>query len=828
MWGILEMNRFSARSLLAAAWAGTTMLTAAGGVVPAYAQQAEAMRHYDIPAGSLAQALSRFADQAGIQISYEGRLTDGRMTPGLRGTFLPNDALSRLLAGTGLVARTPDKGTVTLVPATVGRLELDPMRIEAAAYTAETEDEKAQVAIRREDGTIIVTGQHERLDNVASTGPWGARDLVDTPYSVSVMTSEQIQNTIARDMDQLYKMNPVVQTNAPSTVFGYPNVRIRGFDSSTGIIDGVRLSSYSYGLSTEEIEKVEVMNGLSGFLYGSGNVGGVSNYVLKRPTYESLANVAIGNYGGSQYFAQVDLGGRITSDDTLAYRFNASYANGETSKDDQHLKKWLVSGALDWNVSEKLLVQLEAAHTYYHLDRVDSRFYANGLGYWPDAYDNSKTYTPGWTYNQTTSNRVGANLKYQISDAVSLRSAYMYKKDVREYVIIYPIDTPNGWSTYAITKTFPYDTISQGAYTYLDVAFDTGPIAHKLTVGGSWDTYQEKRHVVGNVPGTYADGTAYPAGSNMTLEELLNMETPVFNGDPGPLYKANDATNYNAIIGDDVTFTDTLSALIGVNYSTIQSRAYTTAGVKSSGYKKSALTPTVSLLYKPVPALTTYASYMEAMEAGTIVGNDPTIYANAGEVMDPIISRQYEVGAKYAFTDKLLVTAALFRIEKANSYNETGADGLITINQDGRQVHQGIELTLDGNITDRLRVVAGGTWMDLSIQKATNAALKGKDPIGSSAVMAKASVEYSVPMLDGLVLSGGAYYTGPKYQDAANANKIDGYTLFDAGIRYRTEALGRPTTFNLYVSNLTDKDYWSSYWQLGLPRTIAFSARTEF
>lgn len=84
--------------------------------------------------------------------------------------------------------------------------------------------------------------------------------------------------------------------------------------------------------------------------------------------------------------------------------------------------------------------------------------------------------------------------------------------------------------------------------------------------------------------------------------------------------------------------------------------------------------------------------------------------------------------------------------------------------------------------------------------------------------MAKASIEYEIPAVHGLVLSGGAYYSGSKYQDAANANRIDGYTLFDAGIRYRTEALGRPTTFNLYVSNLTNKDYWSSYWQLGLPR----------
>jgi iron complex outermembrane receptor protein len=118
--------------------------------------------------------------------------------------------------------------------------------------------------------------------------------------------------------------------------------------------------------------------------------------------------------------------------------------------------------------------------------------------------------------------------------------------------------------------------------------------------------------------------------------------------------------------------------------------------------------------------------------------------------------------------------------------------------------------------------------MDLGIDKATNPALKGKKPIGSSSTLAKASLQYAVPGIDGLVLSGGIYYSGKKYKDSANLQKIDGYTLFDLGASYRTRLANRPTVFNLYVSNVTNKNYWSSYWQLGLPRTISFSLKTEF
>ncbi|WP_313441450.1 TonB-dependent receptor [Novosphingobium sp.] len=824
------MKRFSARQLLAAAWVGTTMLTTVGLAMPAHAQQAEVVRQYDIPAGSLAEALSRFADQSDVQISYEGRLTEGRETTGLRGRFLPRDALLRLLSGTGLVGRGTNGGTVTIAPATVGRLELDPMRIQAVAYSnaADGAGASRDEQTARDASTIIVNGQQVDADKVTAVGPWGARDIADTPYSDSVMSNDQIQNTVARDLDQLYKMNPVVQATAPTSVFGYPSVTIRGFAQSVGIFDGLRLSSYTYGLSTEEIEKVEVMNGLSGFLYGPGNVGGVANYVLKRPTYERLTNVTVGNYGGSQYFAHADLGGKIDSAGTLAYRFNASYANGETSKDDQHLKKWLVSGAVDWNIASNLLFQVEAAHTYWHLDRADTRFYTAGLSGWPDAYDVSKTYTPAWTYNQTKSDRIGANLKYTLSEAVSVRTAYMHKIDTREFLIPYPIYKGTGWSMYSPTRALPYDTISDSAYVYVDASFDTGGIGHKLTVGGSWDTYRVNQYSPNYIAPLNPDGTPYVVPANVPLEDFLNLPEPSYTTERGPRYKANQATNTNVIIGDDVTFTDTLSALIGFNYSTIDTKAFNATGAATSSYKESALTPTVSIIYKPVSGLTTYASYMESLEAGTVVPDDENLYTNPGQIFSPMISRQYEVGAKYAFSDSLLLTSALFRIEKANSYTETDANNMTTISQDGRQVHQGVELTLTGKVADNLNVVVGGTLMDLSIQKASNAALKGKSPTGASPLLLKGSVDYGIPGIEGLTLSGGLYYNGYKYQDAANLNKIDDYLLVDLGIRYRTTALGKPVTFNLYASNLTNKGYWASVNQLGNPRNIAFSARAEF
>lgn len=58
--------------------------------------------------------------------------------------------------------------------------------------------------------------------------------------------------------------------------------------------------------------------------------------------------------------------------------------------------------------------------------------------------------------------------------------------------------------------------------------------------------------------------------------------------------------------------------------------------------------------------------------------------------------------------------------------------------------------------------------------------------------------------------------------------KSRSYTLYDAGLRYKTKLDKYPTTFLVNVSNLTGKDYWASANYLGDPRSVAFSMKMEF
>lgn len=672
------------------------------------------------------------------------------------------------------------------------------------------------------------------VKELKQVGPWGEKSLQDTPYSMTVMPQELIENSISGDMDQVYKMNPIIQNSAPTSVYGTPYAAFRGFHSQVGIMDGLRLSSTSTGIAMEELERVEIINGLTGFMYGvsgSEGIGGTTNYVLKRPTYQRLINLTLGNYGNQQWFGHIDLGDKIDEKGKFAYRLNASYQNGETGKENQNVERSLISGALDWNVTDDFQLQLEAAHTYYRIDGIDSRFYAykdsnyGALNYWIKPLKNDKTYTTDWTYLETKTDRFGLNATWNINDIFTFRSAYMYKEDRQESINMYPAYfADSGWVNGWVSKSTPSWNIAQGAYAYLDSEFDTKGIKHKLTFGASGDILDVKRY----------ENNSKSAGNSPAYKnpnDMMNWAKPTVlsqSWDYGKKYKSSKSTNSNIILGDDITFTENWSALVGLNYTTVETKNFNLSGDTTSKYDKSELTPTVSLIFKPLEDLTTYVTYMEGLSKGSTVPDNAVEYNDAGKILDPYISYQYEVGAKYAVSESLLLSSALFRIEKANTLNERASNGKITVSQDGLQIHQGLELVATGKITDNLTVMAGGTLMDLKIDKATDKKLEGKKPTGVSSLLAKLYAEYNIPMLQGLTLTGGAYHSGSMYKDSANLQKIDSYTIYDAGVRYKTKIDKYPTTFNLNVANLTDKDYWATTYSLGIPRNIAFSMKMEF
>ena len=644
-------------------------------------------------------------------------------------------------------------------------------------------------------------------------GLWDKRSLQDTPYQMSIVSQDMIENT-ASGIDQIFKMNPVVQVTRTSTSshsWNTPEINIRGFSvSGNHILDGIPFS-WVEGVTTEELERIEILNGLSGFLYGVGYVGGATNYVTKKPIQERLANLTIGSTGNEAAYIHADLGGKIDEKGKFSYRVNALKQDGETSIKGQNIDRELITGALDWRVTDNLILSFDASHKKNRTDKLTASFNSKQSA---SILDPKQGYSPDWTFSDTTQDRLGFRSLWQINDNIKLRTGYIHLEHENDMSMPYVYDNYDGTYRLNYYRSFPHTSTTQGAYVYTDFDFDTFGVDHTLTIGGSGNKTKSN-----SIEGAWE----WVNLGNYTLNQLNNVSKPTYIGSTNnKTYLSSRNEKTNLMIGDDIRFNDQWSLLVGFNYAEVEEKNYNINGEKTGGYDANDITPSVSLIYKPFEDLTTYTTYMESLESGTIVGD---LYSNAGEVFDPYISKQYEVGAKYSVSENLLLSSALFRIEKANSYEEQTLSKP-TLTQDGLVIHQGLELTVTGKLTDNLTVVTGGTIMDLEIDKAVSN--EGKKPTNVASKMAKLYAEYNIPMVQGLAVTSGAYWTGKSYRDGANTDVIPSYTVYDGGLRYKTKLDKYPTTYIVNVTNLTNKEYWRSSTSFGEPRNIALSMKMEF
>ncbi|MDR2637615.1 MAG: TonB-dependent receptor, partial [Zoogloeaceae bacterium] len=733
----------------------------------------------------------------------------------VRGRLTPAQALRAALAGSGL----------ELVETSAGVYTLRALPAPAPARTSEHEVTLPEIAVNAPRGN----GSAEQgyvTRKISPVGPWEGRELQDTPYAMSVIPAELIENIQATTPDQIFKMNPTTQLSWPTLQNDNPYVMQRGFRGSTSARNGLPREANGHGTTTEDIERVEILNGLSGFLYGAGNVGGIINYVSKRPTEERYNALTLGYTGGENFYLHGDFGGPIDTAGRFGYRINATTQDGETVVDRYKQRKSFLSAAFDWHITDDLLLQLDASKRDFRSQRQPYWYLARGVAR-PSAksIDTKKLWSQPWSFMDVDNSRLGVNLRWKLNDRVTMRASYLDQKDIRKYAMADNTVQPNGTYIQTSSLAAPQEYKTNSYDAFADFSFATGPVEHKLTVGHI-DTRYWRRDYIANGSGVFTTLTG------------ANLNSPTYVAEPvwgvvgkGARWERMDYHKNSWMVGDDIAFNRHWSLLVGINRSTVDNKL-TWAGPDAvpTRYHKSASTPTLSLIYKPVDNLTFYATYIESLEAGDIAGDTYGGYAvtNAGAVLEPLVSKQIELGAK-ATLGGMLLTGALFEIDKGLQYYDLRDPTRPTYVQDGRQVHTGLEFTATGALTRNLTLVGGITVFDARVREnKQNPELEGKRPTNVSESMAKLYVEYQVPGLAGLTLNGGISYTGKFYGDNINTDKMPGYTLLDAGLRYVIDAGGYPLTLRLNVNNLADKRYWINQNYLGDPRTVVMSLNLKF
>ncbi len=781
--------------------------------------QTEQTYPFNIPAKPLPQAIADLSAVTGLQVLYTEQSTFNHTAPALKGDYSVREALRRLLDGSGLTVRFTGSNSVTieLAPSESGAMTLPLMTVTADAVPGELPPAYA-------GGQIARGGQ---------VGMLGNKDVMDTPFSQTNYTNKTIQDQQAQTIQDILANDPSIVSTTRSSGNERGSNTIRGFressENGSGSLNGLAGMSPLRAPDMDYMERVEVLRGPSALLNGmaasgAGGIGGTYNLVTKQADDEPLTQLTTRYSSRSQLGAHLDVGRRFGAENQFGVRFNGAFRKGDTPVRPTSTEVGSAALNLDYR-GERVRISADFVHQWSKGSPQNYQTLSIGsVGIIPKAPDAGRSLNPSWTSHEEKTTLAMVRGEVDITDNVTAYAAIGKQK------WHYPATGPGFLTLLDASGTFG----ASGATTYRQKnAYDmlamqgglranatTGPVGHALSLNLS----QSRR-----------DFESARAQSAYTY--TTNLYNPIFGpaplvADPGDLKKSNENRVSSVGVADTLSILDERVQFTGgVRYQKVKSSSFnTTTGAKTSGYDSKAWTPAFGLVVKPLQDVSLYASYIENLQAGTIVG---TTFANSGEVFSPYVSKQYEAGVKVDW-GTVITTLAVFQIAQPSTISiPDPVGGLPTLALDGEQRNRGIELNAYGEIAPGVRLMSGLTLLDPERTKTPGGLLDGKRAIGVPVIRTVIGGEWDTPFLQGLTLTGRATYTGDQVVNNQNL-KIPSWAILDLGARYllKSPLDNKPITIRFNVDNVFGKNYWAAAAQgllsLSEPRTYRLSATFGF
>ena len=335
------------------AWfAALLVFTVAGAAAQSAAAQAAAAQRlaFNIPAQPVVDALNEFGRQTGLHVVLYSSLGAGVTSPQLQGSFTLEEALKKLLEKSGLSYEYLDKETVAIVAAhPITATDPSSLRVASAAAEGATTpgaaaaSEQAGVGANGTRGESSPTGSESsaRLAEIVITAQKRAERLQDVPIPVSVLNTEQLADTGQGLIRDYYASVPGLTARAGIYPGANTLLSIRGVNSGGGpptvgiLIDDVPFGS-TYGghagidvpdIDPGDLERIEVLRGPQGTLYGADSLGGLIKFVTKDAStngYSGRFEAGSSSvYNGSEPGFNIRGSLNVPLGDTLAVRLSA-------------------------------------------------------------------------------------------------------------------------------------------------------------------------------------------------------------------------------------------------------------------------------------------------------------------------------------------------------------------------------------------------------------------------------------------------------------------------------------------------------------------------
>nr|WP_225839656.1 TonB-dependent receptor [Pseudomonas sp. MM211] len=757
---------------------------------------------FAIPAQPLPQALDAFSRTTGLNLVYTDEAPYAVQAPALQGRMSVEQALARLLAGSGFTYRQAGTNTVALQALrSEGAVNLDAVNIQSQRSTAYSYQPPETTSLMRSD-----------------------TPLLEIPQAVAVVPAQVLQDQQPQNLDDaLANVSGITQSNTLGSTLDA--VMKRGFgDNRDGSIlrDGMRtIQGRNF---TATAERVEVLKGPSSMLYGILDPGGVINVVSKKPQLESYRAIT----GRASTFGHGKNGSGGTLDVTgplgetgLAYRLVADYDDADYWRSFGNNRDKTFAPSLAW-YGEDTTITLSHEYREYSVPFDRGTVFRDGK---PLSIPAERRLDEAYNITDGRSHLTIFDLSHQLNEDWKAHFAYSYNRDrYDDYQARIFRAESDGTYTRRLDGTQGAVSTSHFATFDLDGKVMLGGMQHDLLMGVDHEYRKFYR----------ADLLRQNTGIR------FDPFNPVYGVVPVPTTVAasdSDQTDrvvtQSAFIQDSIHLNEQWIFVAGARYQLYDQLAGRGRPFnKNTDIDGQVWVPRVGLVYKLNDELSLYGGYTESFKPNSTIAplsNGVTING-----VPPEEGKSWELGAKLDMPGRITGTLALFDIVKENVL-VTQTIGTETIATGAGEVRsRGVELDVTGQLTDSLSLIGTFALTDAEVTKDPD--LKGNGLQNVARQTGSLSAVYDFGALfggDRLRAGAGTRYVGEREGDAGNTFTLPSYTVADAFASYDTRLGDNKLKLQLNVKNLFDKTYYSSSVNtlnvsVGDPRQVQVSSTLEF
>lgn len=674
---------------------GALLALTAAAAPPSLAQapQAAAARTYDIAAGSLASAISRFAAMSGAGISFDPAQLQGLQSQGLQGRHTLAQGFALLLRGSDWEAEHlgNDNWVLRKVarPAESTVVSLDEVKVVASQPIALSE------------------GSGSYTTGLMSSATGMALSMRETPQSVSVVTRQRIDDERLETLDDVLKATTGITASYNGSERA--NWYSRGERIETLQVDGLPMS-IADGFSADSLslpatvlyDRVEVTRGANGLLQGSGSPSAAINMVRKRPTKERQVDLVMGAGSWAQRSLQLDAGGAINEAGTLRARGVAYTHQSDSFRDTGSKDNRLLYGIVEADLTPSTMLTAglvwqddrNAGYDWGGLStRVDGSFYP---------FSPKVSMTPTWAhldkrnlqYFAELTQRVGEDWKLTVSANRISSISHMLGRSTRHLSV-------RDEDLQMRASRLNYDDQRENFGVHVQGRYSLLGRKHELMLGANlqksewfYDNASVGAYAGLNPFGFNPDSIPYPSSvvNSTSYEGSSKKDTGVYVATRLDLPNAN-----KLILGGRLSWVD---------YKGVNSWSRTPTTYKATRE----FTPYVGLVHDISDSLSVYASYTEIFKPQSNVDV-------SGTLLPAVIGSNYEAGLKQSLWDDALnASVAVFRTDQTNLARAVAtrdvcfSPAVTCYEAAGKIRNQGVEFDISGELARGLQLATGYTY----------------------------------------------------------------------------------------------------------------------